>query len=158
MQTPLLVNIQIRCRSIAVLFCILMTIFGATARAQDSSTDILQPLAVPDTRGQDEVEPFQRPPESPNNAVEPRFQTGFPPELVLPPPSSAARQRERRFIESEVDPELPLSLVLGRPKILQLAAAPRRIYVPNDETISACLLYTSPSPRDLSTSRMPSSA
>ena len=27
-----------------------------------------------------------------------------------------------------------------------------------DETIGTCLLYTSPSPRDLSTSRMPSSA
>ena len=29
---------------------------------------------------------------------------------------------------------------------------------PSDEDINACLLYTSPSPRDLSTSRMPSSA
>ena len=28
----------------------------------------------------------------------------------------------------------------------------------NDALIDACLLYTSPSPRDLSTSRMPSSA
>ena len=28
----------------------------------------------------------------------------------------------------------------------------------SEETISTCLLYTSPSPRDLSTSRMPSSA
>jgi len=28
----------------------------------------------------------------------------------------------------------------------------------SDESLSACLLYTSPSPRDLSTSRMPSSA
>ena len=28
----------------------------------------------------------------------------------------------------------------------------------NSENISGCLLYTSPSPRDLSTSRMPSSA
>ena len=27
-----------------------------------------------------------------------------------------------------------------------------------DETVTTCLLYTSPSPRDLSTSRMPSSA
>ena len=30
--------------------------------------------------------------------------------------------------------------------------------VNGDEIISSCLLYTSPSPRDLSTSRMPSSA
>ena len=28
----------------------------------------------------------------------------------------------------------------------------------SDEELSSCLLYTSPSPRDLSTSRMPSSA
>ena len=28
----------------------------------------------------------------------------------------------------------------------------------NDEQLELCLLYTSPSPRDLSTSRMPSSA
>ena len=31
-------------------------------------------------------------------------------------------------------------------------------YASKDELIKACLLYTSPSPRDLSTSRMPSSA
>ena len=35
----------------------------------------------------------------------------------------------------------------------------QRIIVDNDYTIiGGCLLYTSPSPRDLSTSRMPSSA
>ena len=32
------------------------------------------------------------------------------------------------------------------------------VYDPAEEILSACLLYTSPSPRDLSTSRMPSSA
>ena len=31
-------------------------------------------------------------------------------------------------------------------------------YPPIDQTTNSCLLYTSPSPRDLSTSRMPSSA
>ena len=40
--------------------------------------------------------------------------------------------------------------VVGRVKTLQLKREGRRWYV--------CLLYTSPSPRDLSTSRMPSSA
>ena len=34
----------------------------------------------------------------------------------------------------------------------------KAVYGENWETIIACLLYTSPSPRDLSTSRMPSSA
>ena len=32
------------------------------------------------------------------------------------------------------------------------------IYINPEREIDACLLYTSPSPRDLSTSRMPSSA
>ena len=66
-----------------------------------------------------------------------RFQSGLPSELVLPPPSVAARQRESRFVESEIDPELPLSLVLGRPKILRLVDTPRRIFVPDDKTIRA---------------------
>jgi len=66
-----------------------------------------------------------------------RFQTGLPPELILPPPTAAARERENRFVESQIDPELPLSLVVGRPKILQLAAAAKRIFVPDDQTIRA---------------------
>ena len=41
------------------------------------------------------------------------------------------------------------------------AAKPRTVYIKNgvyNEKVFICLLYTSPSPRDLSTSRMPSSA
>ena len=34
----------------------------------------------------------------------------------------------------------------------------KKHYVPDSKDIISCLLYTSPSPRDLSTSRMPSSA
>ena len=34
----------------------------------------------------------------------------------------------------------------------------REIYEDDSESMDSCLLYTSPSPRDLSTSRMPSSA
>ena len=64
-----------------------------------------------------------------------RIQSAIPPELILPPPSEAARQRANRFVESEIDPEIPLSLVLGRPKILRLADVPKRIYVPDEETI-----------------------
>ena len=37
-------------------------------------------------------------------------------------------------------------------------ALPLEAYVDNYDQYSGCLLYTSPSPRDLSTSRMPSSA
>tara|TARA_R110002072_G_scaffold172205_1_gene326114 strand:- start:14522 stop:16639 length:2118 start_codon:yes stop_codon:yes gene_type:complete len=64
-----------------------------------------------------------------------RIQSGLPAELILPPPSDDAKQRASRFVESEIDPEIPLSLVLGRPKVLRLADTPTRIYVPDEDTI-----------------------
>ncbi|HBV66235.1 MAG TPA: secretion system protein [Rhodopirellula sp.] len=64
-----------------------------------------------------------------------RIQPNFPAELILPPPSDATRRKASRFVESEIEPELPLPLVLGRPKILRLADTPTRIYIPDDETI-----------------------
>ncbi|MEO1616274.1 MAG: pilus assembly protein N-terminal domain-containing protein, partial [Planctomycetota bacterium] len=64
-----------------------------------------------------------------------RIQPDFPAELILPPPSADARTRAQRFVQSEIDPEIPLSLVLGRPKVLRLADTPARIYVPDEETI-----------------------
>ncbi len=62
---------------------------------------------------------------------------GLPRELVLPPPSEAAKRRASRFVESEINPELPLSLVIGRPKVLRLSDTPKRIYVPNEDIIRA---------------------
>ena len=64
-----------------------------------------------------------------------RVQSNFPSELILPPPSNEARQSENRFVQGTIEPELPLNLVLGRPKILQLAKVPKRIYVPDEEVI-----------------------
>ncbi len=64
-----------------------------------------------------------------------RIQSDFPADLILPPPSDAAQQKVSRFVESQIDPEIPLPLVLGRPKILRLADTPVRIYIPDDETI-----------------------
>lgn len=64
-----------------------------------------------------------------------RIQPNFPAELILPPPSDATRRKASRFVESQIEPELPLPLVLGRPKILRLADTPTRIYIPDDETI-----------------------
>ncbi len=64
-----------------------------------------------------------------------RIQSDFPTELILPPPSDAAQQKVSRFVESQIDPEIPLPLILGRPKILRLADTPARIYIPDDETI-----------------------
>ncbi|MGB7342889.1 MAG: pilus assembly protein N-terminal domain-containing protein [Pirellulaceae bacterium] len=64
-----------------------------------------------------------------------QVQSGFPAELILPPPSSNAVRQEQRFVQGTIDPELPLNLVLGRPKVLQLARVPKRIYVPDEEII-----------------------
>ena len=44
-------------------------------------------------------------------------------------------QKVKRFVEAQIDPEIPLPLVLGRPKILRLADTPTRIYIPDDEVI-----------------------
>ena len=44
-------------------------------------------------------------------------------------------KKSEQFVQGMIDPELPLNLVIGRPKVLQLAKAPKRIYVPDDEVI-----------------------
>ncbi|MEL6109338.1 MAG: pilus assembly protein N-terminal domain-containing protein, partial [Planctomycetota bacterium] len=64
-----------------------------------------------------------------------RLQPGFPRELILPAPSWESKQKANRFIPTAIDPELSLKLVVGRPKILQLAAVPKRIYLPTDEVV-----------------------
>jgi pilus assembly protein CpaC len=64
-----------------------------------------------------------------------RIQPNFPTELILPPPSDAAQRKVDRFVEAQIDPEIPLPLVLGRPKILRLADTPTRIYIPDDDVI-----------------------
>ena len=125
--------------AVAMLFCILLT-FPSVVGAQDAP-NLLTPIAADTATSPNPVQAISEPPPGQfPSTTEPRFQTGFPPELILPPPSNAARQRESRFVESEIDPELPLSLVIGRPKILQLTAAPSRIYVPDEQTIRAELI------------------
>ncbi len=81
--------------------------------------------------------PFQNPPVTIAEAGPARLQGGLPRELVLPPPSEAAKRRASRFVEAEINPELPLSLVIGRPKVLRLSDTPKRIYVPNEDIIRA---------------------
>lgn len=63
------------------------------------------------------------------------LQNDFPPELLLPPPSQEAVGKANRFIENTIEPEIPLNLVLNRPKVLQLARVPKRIYVPDEDVI-----------------------
>ncbi len=65
----------------------------------------------------------------------PRIQGDFPEDLILSPPTETVVRRAERFIENTINPELPLNLVLGRPKVLQLAQVPKRIYVPDDKVV-----------------------
>lgn len=64
-----------------------------------------------------------------------RLQSGFPSELLLQPPSSTAIAQANRHVVGTINPEIPLNLVIGRPKILQLVKAASRIYVPNEDVI-----------------------
>ena len=65
------------------------------------------------------------------------------------------------FLASEQTEGLDLVIVGGRPAGISAAIECEKRgvkYVMLERSQLACLLYTSPSPRDLSTSRMPSSA
>ena len=86
----------------------------------------------PSILGQQQAPPM--PLGSPNVAETSRslLQSDFPKELILPPPSKQAKLDARRFIPTSIDPELSLKLVVGRPKVLQLAETPKRIYTPSD--------------------------
>ena len=81
--------------------------------------------------------PFRSPQATTTKPEPARVQGGLPRELILPPPSDAAKMRASRFVEAEINPELPLSLISGRPKILRLSDTPKRIYVPNEDIIRA---------------------
>ena len=52
----------------------------------------------------------------------------------------------------------PLTLDEFNKKYPHIKRVDKKSEILNDDEIDICLLYTSPSPRDLSTSRMPSSA
>ena len=71
----------------------------------------------------------------------------YHPQLVISEQSIAAQQAHVVEAEAALKPHVMLSGELGRST---LETPP--------SFLNRCLLYTSPSPRDLSTSRMPSSA
>ncbi len=79
---------------------------------------------------------------SDDNLLPSRLQGRIPSELFLPPPSAAAVDKANRFVEATINPELPLELVLGRPKILQFAEAPLRVYLPDEQIITTDVLDT----------------
>ncbi|WP_417731034.1 type II and III secretion system protein family protein [Rosistilla oblonga] len=89
-------------------------------------------LPIPGERGTSPAEGERRDGE-PNSGF--RLQSDFPSELILPAPTVQAKDKENRFIPTTIDPELPLKLVLGRPKVLQLADTPTRIYTPSETII-----------------------
>lgn len=80
--------------------------------------------------------------ESQGELAEPvsRVQGGLPSELILPPPSNETRALAQRFVRAEIDPQLPLSLAVGRPKILQFNETPMRIFLPGDDVVTAEIL------------------
>ncbi|MEX0819488.1 MAG: pilus assembly protein N-terminal domain-containing protein, partial [Pirellulaceae bacterium] len=61
-------------------------------------------------------------------------------ELITAPPSDEALAKARRFVDAEVSAELQLPVILGRPKILQLADTPTRIFLADDEIATAEVL------------------
>ena len=69
-----------------------------------------------------------------------RVQGGVPTDLILPPPSNATKALVKRFLKAEIDPQVPLSLAVGRPKILQFKATPARVFLPNEDVVTAEIL------------------
>ena len=68
-------------------------------------------------------------------ASKPGLQVGFPEELLLKRPSEDRLEESKRFVQGAIEAEIPLNLVLGRPKVLQLSAVPLRLYVPDDDVV-----------------------
>ncbi len=129
-------NSSVYCRVVrfvcaAVTVAAFLASFPVVIRAQEVNSTRLPPTSGISAA----VEPAIEMPQHPGDDSVSRLQSYFPPELVLPPPSQQAKERERRFIPDTIDPELPLRLVVGRPKVLQLAETPKRIYTPTDSII-----------------------
>ncbi|QDV45855.1 Type II secretion system protein D precursor [Stieleria neptunia] len=115
-----------RKRSLALLLAGLMVAVTVPAVAQEIEVS-------PSILAQQPATPPAPPAES--VPIRSRLQSNFPQELILPPPSERAERDASRFIPTSIDPELSLKLVVGRPKVLQLAETPKRIYTPADTII-----------------------
>ena len=63
------------------------------------------------------------------------FKLASPQELLLERPSEDRLKESKRFVQGAIEAEIPLNLVLGRPKVLQLSAVPLRLYVPDDDVV-----------------------
>jgi pilus assembly protein CpaC len=85
------------------------------------------------------LEPVVPPsPLAPNNVLPPpsRLQ-GLPalpaPFSGTPKPSPEVQREFDRFIERKIDPQETLDLVIGRPRVLVLAQAPKRVQIPDED-------------------------
>ncbi len=61
---------------------------------------------------------------------------GMPKELADPPQRPDVAREYSRFVERTIDPELPLDLFVGRPRILEFKETPTRIYLAQDSIAS----------------------
>lgn len=121
----------IRCTAFLVLIS-----FALCVTAQDNDNRIkLLPQELPRTDDRSPKAAVFPSPKKDRLLQKKELQNGFPPELILGPPTAQKRATADRFVMGTVDPQLPLNLVLGRPKILQLSAAPTRIYVPSEDVV-----------------------
>ena len=119
----------------AVLFAFSMVAGAALAQESIQPTIKLAPELTDSQPVVQELQPIPQEnelPEQTGQSIRSRIQSGLPSELILPPPSQDVRSRANQLI-GEIDPELPLSLVAGRPKILTLAAAPIRVFSPTND-------------------------
>lgn len=119
-----------------------LALLSAPLSAQENLPDLLPGNNSPINESRQVPEPDRNNPllpteDQPERTLQQQreIQSGFPPELILSPPSQEKLSQANRFVQGTIDPQLPLNLVLGRPKILQLASAPSRIYVPSGEII-----------------------
>jgi len=80
-------------------------------------------------------------------------------EVLTEPIQARIEYIRRQKPESEVATRLRLLRLVGDQEAVAAAEKPyQEALAAAEKTYDDCLLYTSPSPRDLSTSRMPSSA
>ena len=89
-------------------------------------------------------------------------------ETVIAPGETAADEAQTAFIETENNYTIRFEAgvfnftntlsIDGKDSIVVIGAGQNETILDFSGQTSGCLLYTSPSPRDLSTSRMPSSA
>jgi len=118
---------------------LLIATCGSVAVAQPPgplSEGLLPPQGIQQPSGQPADSnpiPFRPPPAAGRTDLE--LQTRLPRgnDSRTSAPSAAALAKARKYVDAEVSPEIELPVILGRPKILQLADTPTRVFLADDE-------------------------